>query len=171
MLKRFIAALLILMCFIVTGCKNMFDNNVSNEPSQWGNLSRDPNIYLEISDATLSTASNEINISIINNSDLEYTFLEEVYLEIKSDQNWYQKARIYETMEMACILAPNSSLEWKVPLQIDDTLEIADTREIEGADGVLIDRAALVPGTYRLVIKLYQDGKLCLIFKEFDIDG
>ncbi|MHA9739617.1 immunoglobulin-like domain-containing protein [Robinsoniella peoriensis] len=148
----------------------MFDNNVSNEPSQWGNLSRDPNIYLEISDATLSTASNEINISIINNSDLEYTFLEEVYLEIKSDQNWYQKARIYETMEMACILAPNSSLEWKMPLQIDDTLEIADTREIEGADGVLIDRAALVPGTYRLVIKLYQDGKLCLIFKEFDID-
>ena len=72
---------------------------------------------------------------------------------------------------MACILAPNSSLEWKVPLQIDDTLEIADTREIECADGVLIDRAALVPGTYRLVIKLYQDGKLCLIFKEFDIDG
>lgn len=170
MLKRFIAALLILMCFIVTGCKNKLDNNVSNQPSQWGNLSRDPNIYLEISDETLSTASNEINISIINNSDLEYAFTEEVYLEIKSDQNWYQKARIYETMEMAYLLDANSSLEWQVPLQINDTLEIADTREIE-ADGVLVDRVDLVPGTYRLVIKLYQDGKLCLIFKEFDIDG
>lgn len=74
---------------------------------------------------------------------------------------WYQKARIYETMEMTYLLDANSSLEWQVPLQIDDTL---------GADGVLIDRVALVPGTYRLVIKLYQDNGLSLISEVFDIN-
>ena len=129
MTKKHAIFLLILICLLLCSCNKESDDLEKLNESRWNNLS------------------------------LEYYFLEEVFLEKKIADSWYEVARIYNTLEVALIISPKSSQHWVFPLEHEGTIEVESP----------LEQVMLVQGSYRLVINLYQDGNSEPVCVEFNI--
>lgn len=109
MTKKHAIFLLILICLLLCSCNKESDDLEKLNESRWNNLSLDSDIYVQIDNQKITSSSTKIEGDIINDSDLEYYFLEEVFLEKKIADSWYEVARIYNTLEVALIISPKSS--------------------------------------------------------------
>ena len=121
---------------------------------------------MELVDEEISKTSKAIEISMINKTDEEMTFLEEVYMEKYIDKNWYYIANIRETLESAMVLMPNVPFRWTVPLEIKDS---KDTIAIKTYDSS--KKIDLAKGKYRLVAEIYdKNAEIILVSVEFFVD-
>ena len=150
MMKKIAILLAICTCFITS---NLI--HIGFDPSE-------QKVYITVM-KEVDTDSKEISIKIVNQSNQEYRFSDNLILEKEQDGKWNRIAKIYNMLEIAYLFKPYSSIELTFPLTPDDTYYIENEKGRQS-------QIFLSVGNYRLSLELYDDlGQKHNIYSEFQV--